>query len=286
MARLKKAPGRLIGRWKQEAIAANGGASDEDLAKIINDMARKQGYDYRITPEKVPAKAKKPKGRKPARREAPASAARATPAPAPTSASTGGISLEDIGADKVQALAGMLSIGDEDDVEEGDGEGDSHCPYCQVVDAPCEHYLGSKDVHFCTGFGIDDGSVFEEMRDLFEELDQAVSAFLLAGNLQARIPALKPLRLRALLAAVTKDSQVRDGKLERDRWVDGRAFQFYLESALDATKVSVAVTSREENTAPGFSSVVKEFWASDATVAVAGLRKRVRQDIKRLTANR
>ncbi len=53
MAKLKKAPGRLIGRWKHEAIAANGGASDEDLAKIINETARRQGYDYTITPEKV-----------------------------------------------------------------------------------------------------------------------------------------------------------------------------------------------------------------------------------------
>ena len=47
MAELKKAPGRLIGRWKEEAIAANPGASDEDLAQIINEMARKQGYDHR-----------------------------------------------------------------------------------------------------------------------------------------------------------------------------------------------------------------------------------------------
>jgi hypothetical protein len=119
MAKLKKAPGRLIGRWKQEAIAANGGASDEHLAKIINDLARKQGYDYTITPEKVRARAKKPTRRKPARSAAPASAARATPAPAPRSTATGGISLEDIravkglverlGADKVQELAGMLS---------------------------------------------------------------------------------------------------------------------------------------------------------------------------------
>jgi hypothetical protein len=119
MARLKKAPGRLIGRWKQEAIAANGGASDDDLARIINDMAREQGYAYTITPEKVRARAKRPKGRKPARRAAPASAARTTPAPAPRSASAGGISLEDIravkglvdriGADKVQELAATLS---------------------------------------------------------------------------------------------------------------------------------------------------------------------------------
>jgi hypothetical protein len=119
MAKLKKAPGRLIGRWKQEAIAANGGASDEDLARIINETARKQGYDYTITPEKVRTK-KMRKGRKHARRAAPAAtaAAPATSAPAKPAARDG-ISLEDIravkglvdriGADKVQELAGMLS---------------------------------------------------------------------------------------------------------------------------------------------------------------------------------
>src|SRR5689334_12514476 len=120
MAKLKKAPGRLIGRWKEEAIAANGGASDEDLAKIINEMAKKQGYDYTITPEKVRAKGKKPRRRrKPARRAEPASAARPTPAPAPKSTSRGEVSMADIralkglvdriGADRVQELVGMLS---------------------------------------------------------------------------------------------------------------------------------------------------------------------------------
>jgi hypothetical protein len=119
MAKLKKAPGRLIGRWKQEAIAANAGASDEDLAKIINDMARKQGFDYTISPEKVRAKSKK-KRRKPGRKAAPAAAAaHTTPAPAPKPAPRGGIDLEDIravkelvgriGADRLQELAGMLS---------------------------------------------------------------------------------------------------------------------------------------------------------------------------------
>jgi hypothetical protein len=56
MAKLKKAPGFLIGRWKKEAIAVNQRASDEDLAKIINETARKQGYDYKITPDKVRTK--------------------------------------------------------------------------------------------------------------------------------------------------------------------------------------------------------------------------------------
>jgi hypothetical protein len=119
MAKLKKAPGRLIGRWKQEALAANQGASDEELARVINDRARQEGYDYKITPEKVRAKSKKARRRKPARRPTPASAARVTAAPAPKTTSAGGISLEDIralkglveriGAEKVQELAGMLA---------------------------------------------------------------------------------------------------------------------------------------------------------------------------------
>lgn len=56
----KKAGGRLIGMWKQDAIAANPGASDEDLAKIINEMARLQGYDYTIAPSKVRTKTTRP----------------------------------------------------------------------------------------------------------------------------------------------------------------------------------------------------------------------------------
>jgi hypothetical protein len=60
MAKLKKAFGRQISKWKEQALAANPGASDQDLANVINDMARKQGFDYTITPEKVWAKAKAP----------------------------------------------------------------------------------------------------------------------------------------------------------------------------------------------------------------------------------
>ena len=118
MAKLKKAPGRLIGRWKAEAIAANRGASDADLAKIINEAARKQGYAYTITPEKVRTKTKK-KRKKRAAKPAPALAAGTSLAPAPRSPATGEISLEDvravkglverIGAGKVWELAGMLS---------------------------------------------------------------------------------------------------------------------------------------------------------------------------------
>ena len=56
---LNRAPGFLIGQWKKEAIAANPAASDEELAKIINETAKKQGYDYTITPEKVRSKTAK-----------------------------------------------------------------------------------------------------------------------------------------------------------------------------------------------------------------------------------
>jgi hypothetical protein len=118
MAKLKKAPGRLIGRWKQEAIAANAGASDADLAKIINEMAKKQGFDYTITPEKVRAKSKKK--RKRSRKAAPAvAAAHATPAPAPKAVARGDVSMTDVravrelvdrvGARTLQELVGMLS---------------------------------------------------------------------------------------------------------------------------------------------------------------------------------
>jgi hypothetical protein len=70
---VKRAPGFLIGQWKKDAISANPRASDADLAKIINDTARKQGYDYKITPEKVrttttqPAAAPKPASAAPGR---------------------------------------------------------------------------------------------------------------------------------------------------------------------------------------------------------------------------
>jgi hypothetical protein len=40
---LKKAQGRLIGRWKEEATKANPGASDADLARTINETAKAQG---------------------------------------------------------------------------------------------------------------------------------------------------------------------------------------------------------------------------------------------------
>jgi hypothetical protein len=115
MAKLKKAPGRLIGRWKAEAITANASASDEDLAKVINEMAKLQGYNYTITPDKIRMKTKKKrKKRKHAR--TPASATSTARAPTSKPAATAGISVGDIeaikglveriGADNVQELPG------------------------------------------------------------------------------------------------------------------------------------------------------------------------------------
>jgi hypothetical protein len=78
VAKLKKAFGRQISNWKAEALAANPGASDQDLANIINDMAKKQGFDYTISPERVRAKAKAP-----ARKRATASPKATAAAPAP-----------------------------------------------------------------------------------------------------------------------------------------------------------------------------------------------------------
>ena len=78
MAKLKKAFGRQISTWKEQAAAANPGASDQDLANIINDMAKKQGFDYKITPDKVRAK-----GKPPARKRASVPPKAAAPAPTP-----------------------------------------------------------------------------------------------------------------------------------------------------------------------------------------------------------
>ena len=77
VAKLKKAFGRQISMWKEQAAAANPGASDQDLANIINDMARKQGFAYTITPDRV-----RPTAKPPARKRAKAPPKAAAPAPA------------------------------------------------------------------------------------------------------------------------------------------------------------------------------------------------------------
>ena len=77
MAKLKKAFGRQISKWKEEAAAANPGASDQDLANIINDLAKKQGFAYTITPDRV-----RPTAKPPARKRAKATPKAAAPAPA------------------------------------------------------------------------------------------------------------------------------------------------------------------------------------------------------------
>jgi hypothetical protein len=113
MAKLKKTPGRLIGRWKAEAIASHQGAPDEDLAKIVNETAKAQGYDYTITPEKVRTTTRKKRKRQAAR----PAVVGTNSAPAPEAPVK--IGLEDVralkglvdrlGADKVRELADLLS---------------------------------------------------------------------------------------------------------------------------------------------------------------------------------
>jgi hypothetical protein len=77
MAKLKKAYGRQISKLKAEALASNPGASDEELANAINDLAKKQGFDYTITADKV-----RPEAKAPARKRAAAPPKAAAPATA------------------------------------------------------------------------------------------------------------------------------------------------------------------------------------------------------------
>jgi hypothetical protein len=76
MAKLKKAYGRQISKLKAEALAANPGASDQDLANAINDLAKKQGFAYTITPDRV-----RPTAKSPARKRAKAPPKAVAPAP-------------------------------------------------------------------------------------------------------------------------------------------------------------------------------------------------------------
>ncbi len=100
MAKLKRAFGRQISNWKAQALAANPGASDEDLATIVNDMARKQGFAYTITPDKVRAKAKAPAKKRATARTTPAApaAARSNGGHAQTSGKAEGQLLADLRA--------------------------------------------------------------------------------------------------------------------------------------------------------------------------------------------
>jgi hypothetical protein len=76
MAKLKKAFGRQISKLKADALAANPGASDQDLAKAINDLAKERGFAYTITPDRV-----RPTAKPPARKRAKAPPKAAAPAP-------------------------------------------------------------------------------------------------------------------------------------------------------------------------------------------------------------
>jgi hypothetical protein len=94
---LKKPFGRQIAKWKEEAIAAHPTASNDELAVVINDMARKQGFNYNISPDRVRPKAKR-RGRRGGRRRAKAAAAATAPVPAaaPVPVNAGGQLQDDL----------------------------------------------------------------------------------------------------------------------------------------------------------------------------------------------
>jgi hypothetical protein len=165
--------------------------------------------------------------------------------------------------------------GDKPAIDQGSngelGPASPACPFCGKQDWICTHWLGSRDLHFCEGFTVLDGGSLPELGELFWELGERVTDFLGAGADKARVAALKPRRLRDLVQAAA------DGD-------NNRAFTAYVEQVGKDTRIAVKTTSRDEDSGgmPGFSSIVKEYWAEDVPFALAGMRLRIGQDIRRL----
>ena len=163
-------------------------------------------------------------------------------------------------------------LDNDDSEDEGDFGDDGllfSCPFCGSEDAGCPHFLGSRDLNFCGDFSVDGAGELAELSELFGELGEQVAGFVAAGKKKARIAALKPRRLRELVQSVA------DGN-------DNHGFTEYVEQVGKDTRVAVASNSYEENSGPGFCSVVQMYWARDVPAAVAGMRQRVTQDIRRL----
>jgi hypothetical protein len=64
--------------------------------------------------------------------------------------------------------------------EEGEGALFS-CPFCGSEDADCPHFLGSRDLNFCSDFGVDADGGLGQLNEQFEELGESVKAFLAGG---------------------------------------------------------------------------------------------------------
>jgi hypothetical protein len=156
---------------------------------------------------------------------------------------------------------------DDDDLVGEEMDDSCSCPFCGSQYADCHHFLGSRDLHFSGDFSVNDDGRLAELGESFAELGEAVTRFIEAGA-TARI-ALKPQRLSDLVQAVI------DGE-------DNRGFTAYIERVGRDTRILVKAYSREDGYAPGFSSIVRMYWAEDVTAALKGMQKRVSQDIHRL----
>lgn len=152
--------------------------------------------------------------------------------------------------------------------EEGEGALFS-CPFCGSEDADCPHFLGSRDLNFCSDFGVDADGGLGQLNEQFEELGESVKAFLAGGYKKSGIPALKPRRLRDLVTAVAAGKNY-------------AAFTEYVKRLGEDTKVRVAAESYEENSGPGFCSTVMMFWVAKLGSTIAGMHTRLRQDISHL----
>lgn len=164
-------------------------------------------------------------------------------------------------------------LGDGEDFEGEDDIGDKEplfsCPFCVSKGHECPHILGTRDMNFCSDFSVDEYHDLAELSQLFWELGEKVDEFLATGKKKARIAALVPGRLRALVQGVAGRKS-------------NHGFTQYVEQVAKDTRVAVRSDSYEENGGPGFSSVVRIYWTRDVPTVVAGMRKRVTQDIRRL----
>jgi hypothetical protein len=156
----------------------------------------------------------------------------------------------------------------DEDFDSQEESSTSSCPFCGCSETDCEHYLGSRDLHFCDDFTVLDTGPLAEHGELFGELAEAIAVFLQAG-MRSRIASLKPKRLRDLVQAVA------DG--------NSNYFTELVKRVRKDTKVPVVTTSFEDNGGPDFCSIVEDYWAKDVPAILAGMWNRTTEDIRRLT---
>lgn len=165
--------------------------------------------------------------------------------------------------------AGEEEAEDEEEWNEDEWEPLFSCPFCGGSDDGCEHYLGSRDMHYSDAFSVDMSGPLDELRDDFSELELAATFFLESAQGKALMHQVSPIRLRTLL------DDLNDG---RD---DVQAFQKYLfRLARDA---ATPITDDSYTDDGGHSgSTVQLFWVRNAKRAAAGMQKRLARDIRLL----